>query len=107
MILRLATGRQANLHNAFTGFAERLARKIRYSFPTLAIALLLPLLAWPQPTQSSEGLWSKDGQSREDQSIAPRNPTSPNFQGLILHWFQPWPTVPFHTFRLWDRSEEH
>jgi hypothetical protein len=62
----------------------------------------LPLLAWSKSVQSAEAAGLQDSQLQDGQSIPPRNPVSDDFQGLILHWFQPWPTIPFHTFRLWD-----
>ncbi len=101
MIRRLATGRRANLRDVFTAFPVGLTRRIKYSCPAIVVALLLPLIALPQPTPSPESGWSQD-QSQYDQSAAPRHATSPNFQGLIVHWYEPWPTLPFHTFRLWD-----
>ena len=103
MILGLATSsRRSNRRNTSPAVPSGLARKIRCAALTLAIALLSPLLAWSQPTQSAEAAWSQDSQLQDGQALEPGHATSPNFQGLILHWFQPWPTVTFHTFRLWD-----
>jgi hypothetical protein len=31
-------------------------------------------------------------------------PVSEDFVALITHWYFPWPSVPFHTFRLWDTN---
>lgn len=79
-----------------------IVRHARFVAAALAITLLLPLLAWTKSTQSAEDTGSQDAQFQDSQSSLPRNSTSDNFQGLILHWFQPWPTVSFHSFRLWD-----
>ena len=90
--------------NHWSGFTQGLARKISSSFSVLAIFLLLPLTARPQSAPSPPETFARNGQPPKSGSGAPRNPTSANFQGLILHWPDPWPTVPFHTFRLWDTS---
>jgi hypothetical protein len=90
--------------NLRSGFTEGLARKIRYSFGVLAIFLLLPFVAWPQSTPLPTEISSQDSQSQDNHSGAPRHATSATFQGLIVHWPDPWPTVPFRTFRLWDTS---
>ena len=103
MILGSATSsRRANRRYMSPAVPSGLARKFRYTALTLAIALLSPLLAWSQPTLSGDEAGSQDTQLQDGQAVAPRHATSANFQGLILHWFQPWPTLSFHTFRLWD-----
>jgi hypothetical protein len=90
--------------NLRSGFTKALARKIRYSFGVLAILLLLPFVAWPQSTPLPAQISSQDSHSQNIHPGAPRHATSTTFQGLILHWPDPWPTLPFHTFRLWDTS---
>lgn len=43
----------------------------------------------------------EDGTQQNSASYDPQ-PVTKDFQAMISHWYSPWPTLPFHTMRLWD-----
>jgi hypothetical protein len=44
------------------------------------------------------------GRSRQQDNGQPELHIHPRFMNMITHWYEPWPTVTFESFRLWDTN---
>jgi len=69
---------------------------------TMLLPVLLVLAGSLLQTQTAQAEpWAQDSTQDNNTFFTPQTVTS-DFQGMISHWYTPWPTLPFNTMRLWD-----